>query len=154
MAILEGTPGEVSWSGQGVGTDRTSFLAKVSARLAGEEPVEAAEAVFCTLSQHLSGGVVSLIHDALTEDVRDILKGCGHPAGKDDARAFDKDEFYAAVAEHLNVEPADVRRILSAVFAGLHSQITESIADKVAAQLPADLRSTWEHARRGVAAPH
>jgi uncharacterized protein (DUF2267 family) len=149
--------GDVSWSGEGLGTDRNSFLAKVSARLQGEPAAEAAEAVFCTLSKHLSGRVVSMIRDALPRDLRDLLQPCGHHEGdpiEEHARAFDKDDFYDEVGEHLKLDPSDVRRVLSAVFAGLHSQITEAIAERVAAQLPSELRSTWDNARSGVPAPH
>ena len=67
MPSHERPPGEVSWSGEGMGTDRASFLAKVNARLMGEEPAEASEAVFCTLSQHLSGAVVGMIRAALPQ---------------------------------------------------------------------------------------
>jgi uncharacterized protein (DUF2267 family) len=155
MPSRERPPGEVSWSGEGMGTDRASFLAKVNARLMGEEPSEASEAVFCTLSQHLSGAVVGMIRAALPRDVRDLLQPCGHHGpGEDNAQAFDKDEFYRAVGEHLGMDDNDVRRILSAVFAGLHSQLTEAIAEKVAAQLPTELRNTWIAARAGVPAPH
>ena len=134
---LEGTPGVVSSSGLGVGTSRASFLGKVEARLMGEPADEASEAVFCSLSEHLSGGVVRMMQDALPEDLRDLFQSCSaHAHGEENAKAGSKDDFYLAVAEHLGSEPEDTRRIISAVFHGLHSQITEAIAEKVAAQLP------------------
>jgi uncharacterized protein (DUF2267 family) len=154
-APLEGTPGDVSSSGLGLGTSRASFLAKVEGRLMGEPADEAAEAVFCTLSEQLSGAVVRMIQDALPEDLRDLFETCGaHAGGKEEAAAVSKDDFYLAVAEHLGSEPEDTRRIISAVFHGLHSQITEAISEKVAAQLPSELRGTWVNARKAVAAPH
>jgi uncharacterized protein (DUF2267 family) len=153
MAIHEGQPGEMSWSGEGMGTSRASFLAKVEGRLAGEPPAEAAVAVFCTLSQRISGGVVEMISQQLPEDLRQLLRPCGHHQ-EERARSFDKEDFYLAVAEHLRVEPTEVRRILHAVFAGLHSQVTEAVAEKVASQLPGELMGTWVAARKDVAAPH
>lgn len=139
---------EMSWTGEGVGTGAESFLRKVMQFLPEFPPAEVSHAVFCALSERLSGGLVRQLEEQLTPDLRQMLGGCGHKSPTDPDGSFGKDDFYGAVAEHLNADPADARRILFAVFAALHSQITESESRKVAAELPSDLRSTWLSSRR------
>lgn len=139
---------EMSWTGEGVGTGAESFLRKVMQFLPDLPPAEVAHAVFCTLSERLSGGLVRQLEAQLTPDLRRMLSACARKSPRDPDKSFDKDDFYAAVAEHLEVDPGDIRRILFAVFAALHSQITAAEADKVAAELPDDLSSTWVASRR------
>lgn len=144
---------EMSWSGLGVGTDRRSFLEAIESRLPEFDPVRAAEAVVCTLSQRVSGGTAQRMFEQLPPDVRDLFERCQRRL-TDLAPQGDRDDFYLAVAEHLMVDPTDVRRILHSVFAALHGQITEAEADRIARELPQNLASTWEAARHNVPAPH
>ncbi|HLL52612.1 MAG TPA: DUF2267 domain-containing protein [Myxococcaceae bacterium] len=150
VPILE----EVTWTGDGMGTTREAFFREIAVRLPTNLPrVEVADAVICTLAERLSGGVVDRILSELPESLRPLLRPYAKPI-EAQAKGFDKDEFYMAVAEHLNVDPTDVRRIISAVFSALHSQITEATSERVASQLPDELSSTWIAARHGVSAPH
>lgn len=139
---------ELSWTGEGVGTGAESFLRKVMQFLPDLPPAEVSHAVFCTLSERLSGGLVRQLEAQLTPDLRQMLSACGRKSPRASHGKLDKDEFYGAVAEHLDVDAGDIRRVLFAVFAALHSQITEGEAAKVASELPADLASTWTASRR------
>ena len=144
---------EVTWSGAGVGTTREAFFREIAVRLPIELPrAEVADAVLCTLAERLSGGLVDRILSELPESLRPLLRPYTKPIDAP-AKGFDKDDFYMAVAEHLNVDPTDVRRIISAVFSALHSQITEATSERVASQLPSELSSTWLASRHAVSAP-
>src|SRR3712207_5562592 len=109
--------GVESWSGQGVGTGRESFLSKISEQLPEYSAEELAEAVYVALSARLSSGTASRLLEQLTPDTRELVTTCRHQAGH-----IDKDDFYLEVAEHLGVDPERVRLILHVVFAALHSQ--------------------------------
>jgi uncharacterized protein (DUF2267 family) len=135
-----------SWSGLGVGTDRKSFLDKVSAQLPDYEAERAAEAVFCALSERLPGGLVQQLRDQLPPDVRELLSTCHRHRGEAPA-PLDRDDFYLRVANHLNAEPENVRLVLHGVFAALHTQIVEAEAQKIEGQLPRWLQGTWAAAR-------
>lgn len=142
-----------SWSGLGVGTDRESFLDHLRERIGELEPEEAAEAVFCTLARRLSGGTAQRLVEQLPEDVRDLFSRCPRRA-QDNAPKGSKDDFYLEVAEHLMVDPDDVRRIISGVFYALHTQITERESRSIERELPSDISYTWVAARHGAPAPH
>lgn len=141
-----------SWSGEGVGTDRNSFLDTVRAQLPDYEPELAAEAVFCALSERLSEGLVKQLREQLPEDVRAMMTVCHRHQG-DAPRKLDRDDFYLMVANHLNAEPENVRLVLHGVFTALRTQLTEAEADKVEGQLPAWLQGTWSVARKGIDRP-
>ncbi len=149
VPILE----EVTWTGDGVGTTREAFFREIAVRLPTTlSRVEVADAVLCTLAERISGSLVDRILSELPESLRPLLRPYTKPMDAP-AKGFDKDDFYMAVAEHLNVDPTDVRRIISAVFSALHSQITEATSERVASQLPFELTNTWLAARHAVAAP-
>jgi uncharacterized protein (DUF2267 family) len=141
-----------SWSGLGVGTDRQSFLSKVARELPDYEPIKATEAVFCALTERLSGGIVEQIFEQLSPDMRELLGQCQkrRDAGPE---LLDKEQFYLHVASHLGAEPESVRLVLHGVFAALHEQITEAESEKVASQLPDYVKGTWLASRRGVDRP-
>jgi uncharacterized protein (DUF2267 family) len=143
----------MSWSGLGVGTDRESFLEKVHERVPELDAAEAAEGVFCVLSERISGGTVQRLFDQLPPDVRDLFNRCNRRK-QAKAKPGNRDDFYLSVAEHLMVDPEQVRRILFGVFGALHSQITEAESDRVASELPDSIASTWLSSRHGVPAPH
>ena len=152
MAMEHG--GDVqSWSGLGVGTDRSSFLIGIETLAPGIDAAEAAEAVLCVLSARLSEGTSRRLVEQLPPDVRELFDRCGRRSA-DQARRGDREDFYLAVAEHLMVDVEDVRRILHAVFGGLHGQITEAESERIASELPDDLSRTWVAARHNVPAPH
>ncbi len=69
------------------------------------------------------------------------------------ARKFDKDDFYLEVAEHMRIEPEDVRLVLHAVFASIHSQITEKLSEKMVSEMPPNVSGTWYAARKAADLP-
>lgn len=142
-----------SWTGLGVGTDRKSFLDAISSQIPDYEADKAAEAVFCALSERLSGSWVAHLREQLSPDVRELLRGCHRHRGEAPAK-MDRDDFYLMVANHLNAEPENVRLVLHGVFAALHAQITEGEAKKLEQQLPAWLQGTWAAARMHVDRPY
>ncbi len=142
-----------SWSGLGVGTDRQSFLKKVSEQLPDYEPARAVEAVVCALTERLPGGIVQELFEQLSPDVRELVSRCQKRA-EEVPEKLDKDEFYLHVANHLNAEPENVRLVLFGVFAALHSQITEAESEKIASQLPDYVKGTWLDSRRVADRPY
>lgn len=142
-----------SWSGQGVGTDRESFLKKISEQIPEYNAAQAAEAVFCALTERLPGGIVQQLFEQLTPDVRELMNRC-QKRTEEPAEKLDRDDFYLHVANHLNAEPENVRLVLYCVFAALHSQITEAESEKIASQLPDFIKGTWLDSRRGVDKPY
>ncbi|MDY7226546.1 DUF2267 domain-containing protein [Hyalangium rubrum] len=141
-----------SWSGLGVGTDRQSFLQKVTEQLPDYEPALAVEAVFCALTERLPGGIVQQLLEQLSPDVRELVGRCQKRG--DAPEKLDRDDFYLHVANHLNADIENVRLVLHGVFAALHSQITEAESEKVVSQLPDYIKGTWLAARRGVDKPY
>lgn len=152
--MAEGFEQVESWSGLGTGTDRESFLEKIRENIDEIDAAEAAEAVFCVLTNRLSGGTADRLLDELPPDVRDLLSICPRRQSSAHASHTDKDDFYLSVAEHLLVDPEDVRRIIHAVFGALHTQIVEREAERIASELPDDIKQTWIAARHAVPAPH
>lgn len=142
-----------SWSGLGVGTDRKSFLDKVSAQIPDYEADKAAEAVFCALSEQLPGGLVRHLREQLPPDVRELMSVCHRHQGEEAAK-LDRDDFYLMVANHLNADPENVRLVLHGVFAALHTQIVEAEARKIEHQLPKWLQGTWAAARMHIDRPY
>lgn len=142
-----------SWSGLGVGTDRKSFLDKVSAQIPDYEADKAAEAVFCALAEQLPGGLVQHLRDQLSPDVRELMNVCHRHRGEEAAK-LDRDDFYLMVANHLNADPENVRLVLHGVFAALHTQIVEAEARKIEGQLPKWLQGTWAAARMHIDRPY
>lgn len=151
--MAQGFEETMSWSGQGVGTDKASFLEKVHEGVPELDEQEAAEAVFCALSRRLSGGTVTRLLGQMPEDLRELFNSCPKRMSED-GESTTRDDFYLDVAEHLLVDPEDVRRIISGVFSAIHSQITERESQSVEAELPRDLSGTWIAARHNVPAPH
>ncbi|MBZ4421386.1 DUF2267 domain-containing protein [Myxococcus sp. RHSTA-1-4] len=141
-----------SWTGLGVGTDRKSFLDKVSAQIPDYDAQQAVEAVFCALSERLPGGLVRQLEEQLSPDVRPMLSACHRHRGEEPTK-LDRDDFYLMVANHLNAEPENVRLVLHGVFSALHSQLLEAEARKIEGQLPRWLQGTWAAARLHVDRP-
>lgn len=144
---------EMSWSGLGVGTDRRAFLEMIERGIPELDPSEAAEAVVCTLARRVSGGTAQRLFEQLPPDVRELFNSCERRA-TDNAPGGGREDFYLAVAEHLMVDPTDVRRVIHHVFAALHGQITEAEAERISSELPSDVATTWDAARHNVPAPH
>jgi uncharacterized protein (DUF2267 family) len=151
MAIMHNQETE-SWSGEGVGTSVESFLARINREIPEYPPAEAAEAVICSLCARLPGGVVQELFEQFPEGLRQLFNHCSKDRRAPGSR-FDKDDFYLDVAEHLQIEAENVRLVLHVVFASIHSQITERLAEKIASEMPPNLSGTWDAARRAADLP-
>lgn len=142
----------MSWSGEGVGTSVESFLAKLNRELPEYSPTESAEAVLFALCERLPGGLVQELFGQLPRGMRELFPHCLKERTAP-ARPFEKDDFYLDVAEHLQVETEEVRRVLHHVFAALHSQITEGLSERLVSEMPPNIAGTWLAARRDADLP-
>lgn len=131
---------------RGMGTSRENFFEEIRRRLPDIDPEEATISVFSALGARLSGSVDWEILRELPPDLRIFFQHYVKPAAAN-AEGFDREEFYERVAQQLNRQTDDVRRVISAVFAALHTQITDATAHSIASQLPSDLASTFAAAR-------
>ena len=141
-----------SWSGEGVGTSSDSFLARINRDIPEFPPSDAAEAVICALCERLPGGLVQEMREQFPETLRQLYQHCWKERSAN-ARRFEKDDFYLDVAEHLQVDAEQVRLVLHVVFAALHSQITERLADRIGREMPPNVAGTWDAARRDADLP-
>ena len=141
--------GEVSWSGLGVGTSKQAFLQELAERVPDLPAERVAVEVFGALVARLSGGLVHQLLDELPADLREFFLLHGDTKDlQERAEGLDKEAFYLRVAERLDVDPNEVRRVLHGCFAALHGQTTETVSEKVQSELPDELRGTWLAARR------
>jgi uncharacterized protein (DUF2267 family) len=151
MAMMHNQETE-SWSGEGVGTSAESFLARINREVPEYPPAEAAEAVMCALCERLPGGLVRELFEQLPESLRQLFSHCKKERSAP-GRKFDKDDFYLEVAEHLQIEPEDVRLVLHGVFASIHSQITERLSEKIVSEMPPNVSGTWYASRKAADLP-
>jgi uncharacterized protein (DUF2267 family) len=56
---------------------------------------------------------------------------------------MEEEQFIHMVAEQLNVDSEQAKKIISAVFHALHDRLTPKEATHVAAQMPSHLKSMW-----------
>ena len=151
MAMMHNQETE-SWSGEGVGTSVDSFLARINREVPEYSPAEAADAVICALCERLPGGLVQELREQFPEGLRQLFQHCWKDRSAP-AHKFDKDDFYLEIAEHLQIEPENVRLVLHVVFASIHSQITEKLAEKIRSEMPPNVSGTWDAARRDADLP-
>jgi uncharacterized protein (DUF2267 family) len=141
-----------SWSGEGVGTSMESFLARINREVPEYPPTTAADAIMSALCERLPGGLVQEMREQFPEGLRQLFQHCWKDRSAP-ARKFDKDDFYLDIAERLQTEPENVRLVLHVVFASIHSQITERLAEKLEAEMPPNISGTWNAARRAADLP-
>jgi uncharacterized protein (DUF2267 family) len=151
MAMMHNEETE-SWSGEGVGTSVESFLARINREVPEYSPTDAADAVMSALCERLPGGLVQELREQFPDSLRQLFQHCWKDRSAP-ARKFNKDDFYLDVAEHLQTEPENVRLVLHVVFASIHSQITEKLADKLDAEMPPNISGTWNAARKAADLP-
>jgi uncharacterized protein (DUF2267 family) len=151
MAMMHNEETE-SWSGEGVGTSVESFLARINREVPEYPPIEAADAVMSALCERLPGGLVRELMEQFPTGLRELFRHCDKERSAP-AQKFDKDDFYLDIAERLQIEAESVRLVLHVVFASLHSQITEKLAEKIAREMPPNISGTWDGARRAADLP-
>lgn len=141
-----------SWSGEGVGTSLESFLAHINREIPEYSPTEVADAVMSALCERLPGGLVQELKEQFPDGLRQLFERSWKDRSAP-ARKFDKDDFYMDIAERLQVQPENVRLVLHVFFGSLHSQITERLAEKIAAEMPPNVTGTFDAARRDADLP-
>lgn len=141
-----------SWSGEGVGTSLESFLASIEQQLPEYSPRESSEAVVGALCERLPGGLVRELREQFPSDLREFFASYWKEPSAP-ASTFDKDDFYLDVGERLQVDVESVRLVLHVVFAALHSQITERLAERIGREMPPNVVGTWDAARRDANLP-
>ncbi|QRN98104.1 DUF2267 domain-containing protein [Archangium violaceum] len=151
MAMMHNQETE-SWSGEGVGTSVESFLARINREVPEYSPSEAADAVMSALCERLPGGLVQELKEQFPEGLRRLFER-GWKDRSAPAQKFDKDDFYLDIAERMQIEAENVRLVLHVVFASIHSQITERLAEKIDSELPPNISGTWNAARRAADLP-
>jgi uncharacterized protein (DUF2267 family) len=121
-------------------------------RAAGMGNVEAAEkatsAVLCVLEQHLPGGEVQRMLDALPEPLVALQRHCERKR-TDPAEAFERPEFLARVANQLGLSPDDALPVARVVLLALRAQLPDGEARRVAQELSSSIRPLWSPDRYG-----
>lgn len=152
MAMMHNMDTTESWSGEGVGTSVESFLAHINREVPEYSPIEVADAVMSALCERLPGGLVQEMREQFPEGLRRLFERSWKDRSAN-AQKFNKDDFYLDIAERLQIEPESVRLLLHVVFGSIHSQITEKLAVKIAAEMPPNITGTWDAARRDADLP-
>lgn len=129
------------------------FFGFVSGLVPRLPPEECAEAVFCALAERVSGGNVRGFLAELPEGLRHRLEPYSKTVAAP-ARAFAADELFSQVAEHLGVELEEAKEICQVLFQGFHSLITDEVSERLASQLPRELKEAWVAARKVPYRPH
>jgi uncharacterized protein (DUF2267 family) len=109
---------------------------------AGVSPFNAASAVACTLMLRMSLQEGEALVAALPAELRPLFVSCARHK-EPIADPLDREEFFARVAEHIEVRAVDAAAITRAVFAALRTRLEAGQVGHVAAQLPGELESVW-----------
>jgi uncharacterized protein (DUF2267 family) len=107
------------------------------------EAARAVEAVQCALSQWISGQEYEDLRERLPDPFRTGLTRCERHASAPPVGPRSAAGFYAIVAEDLERDPHEVEPTIRAVFAALRAQLSETEAEEVAGELPAELQPLW-----------
>jgi uncharacterized protein (DUF2267 family) len=106
------------------------------------DPREAISAVLCVLTLRLGKRQAEVAFKALPRPVRSMVDFC--ILHRDErARVFALEEFLRQVADHLDVTPHTARRVIRTVLTALRMDLPPEEIEKVAKQLPSDIRSLW-----------
>ena len=125
-------------------TNRVRRTIAEHALLPPEVTVEAAiAAVMCTLTERLTAGEAHELVDALPRTLRPMFVACAlHRQGRPTMK-WDRAEFLARVAGHLDVTPAHAEIVCEAVFEAVRSELPERLIEAITAQLPHGLKGLW-----------
>jgi uncharacterized protein (DUF2267 family) len=124
--------------------DSRRFLGEVSQRtgLNEKEARKAATAVLCVLSRRISGGEARKLAGELPAPIRSFARAC-HLDRNATAGNFGLFEFLKRVADHLDANVEEARRIVPAVFAATRNQLSFAERESVESQLPEGLKELW-----------
>ncbi len=106
-----------------------------SAELARESAIQ----VLCVLGERLSTGAMEDLLAALPFRLTEQVRQWG--GAEHDAAAFGRGEFFRRVEQRLG--PVNAEVLVKAVFEAVLEQLPKETAEKIASQLPSDLRTYW-----------
>jgi len=137
----------ISTTGQGDhrAQARASFVEDIAVR--AELPPHAtaesiASAVMCTLTERLTSGGAHRLLSALPASIRPLFARClEHRGGP--VRRFGRAEMLERIADHLGVTSLHAEELCQAVLAAVRLRVSAEVADRIAAQLPEDLKELW-----------
>jgi uncharacterized protein (DUF2267 family) len=128
---------------------KEAFYAELAHELPDKPPREAAEAVLCTLTHKLPGGVMVRLERELPSDlVVMMLHACPFSKEKQ-AEHMGTDHFFRRVGAHLDVDVLEGPRVTRAVFRVLHRHLSTKDEKAILSELPRGLQDIWlDEARR------
>jgi len=132
---------------EGAAEDFFRAIAESGALPPGIDVGEATSAVSCALLARLDLEQARLVLDALPPEVVTAIGRCpihGGAAGE----AFDATDFVRRIAEHLEVAPAAIEPMASAVLRALRAQLPPHANRVVEGQLPHALLRLWRGGAR------
>lgn len=109
---------------------------------AGLTAREAFASVMCIFAQRLSGGDARDLLLGLPRTIRPFVERCMIER-REEPTTFGFDELTANVAQELGTNLPDAEAIVESVFAAVTRALPQEEIDRVASQLPADLRRLW-----------
>lgn len=138
---LHGEPG----AAEGPGPAERFFarIQRTGALPPNVEPVDAATAALCVLSQRVSGGEAGDLRQAMGP-LRNLLAACPRHR-REPPETFDRQEFLRRVADHLGIGPDQAEAVARAVFSALQEEVpaVRRQVDDIESQLPRDLKELW-----------
>ena len=103
---------------------------------------DAFSSVMCLFAQRLSGGDARNLHLGLPRTIRPLVERCMLER-REEPTTFGLDELAANVAQDLGTGVEEAEAIIEAVFAAVTRALPREEIERVATQLPADLRRLW-----------
>ncbi len=103
---------------------------------------DAFSSVMCLFEQRLSGGDARDLLLGLPRALRPFVERCMLER-REQPTTFDLDELTANVAQDLGLDLAQAASVLAAVIAAVTRALPQEEIDRVASQLPRDIRSLW-----------
>jgi uncharacterized protein (DUF2267 family) len=107
-----------------------------------DQAERAAGSVLCALEMRIQADEAKDLNSQLPVKVRELLVRCERHEGEP-GRTFNRDEFLDIVCGDLSVSKEEAEQITRAVFSTIRKQVSEGEAEKVAINLPPDLRALW-----------
>ena len=108
----------------------------------GMSPDEAASAVLCALSRHLTREQQAELLSSLPGELLGRLAACAMH-GEREAHAFGRETFLALIAAHMGGREQRAELVARAVFGALRHELDSDARHHAESQLPSDLRDLW-----------
>ncbi len=106
------------------------------------DPHDAAQGVFCVLTQRVTGGEAKEFSASMPSPLKDLLRQC--TLHREEAPAsFGRAEFVQKVADHFQISLDQAEALAHTVFAAMWANLPHKELDDVESQLPPDLKDLW-----------